>query len=239
MMTHGAISEAVETMRKHQTVKNQKMSVLNAEVERLQNDKSLHPDFVVNKIAETRDKHLPAIRDAVNASQALHDTLLKQTPFVQSKEYYLSTKPLTKPLNSIPGAPAADEHLEQTARLSKMQELSKMSNELLHLTVADAKSNKQYGLIHLAVQENSARKDSQPIDLTDVVLEDQEQAKALLKESSLIQSNMHLSFREALGHNVSGIDRLNAARGLTPGGAGSATLPGSLTDRLTASRAGA
>ena len=142
MITLGRIEEIVKEMKRHQADVARFQGELDATIARITADATRHPDYIKEKVTEARSKATPAIYETLGRLHALHEGLVKESAPWHDKRFLLSTKPLTEPLNSIPGAPAKDQAVEAMARLSKMTEFSKMDADLLHALAEDAKREK-------------------------------------------------------------------------------------------------
>ncbi|HOI17584.1 MAG TPA: hypothetical protein PK036_14695 [Geobacteraceae bacterium] len=239
MITLGKIEEIVKEMKRHQGEVGRLQGELDATITRITADATRHPAYIEEKVTEARGKATPAIYEALGRINALHESLVSDERFWRDKRFLLSTKPLTEALNSIPGAPAKDAGVEAMARIAKMTELSKLDAEQLHLAAENAKLEKQWGELHLITLENNGRDQKQPgwkaIDLSDVVLEDQEQALRLFGEARKMASGISLAMKTAEGKAVSPTDRINAERGNPPPFAGPRPA-GSPQDRINAAR---
>jgi len=237
MISPGAINESVGNMRKWQVKVKQAEAALNAEVERIKKDNAGHPSYIAEKVKEARAKALPGIVDAVSAAQKEHDVLMNHAQFYKSKAFLLSQKPLTEPLNGIYGAPAKDQGIEATARMAKIAELSKLSNDMLTLAASNAKLEGRLGELHLIATEQNSRNPKEPIPLDDVNIPEQGQANELFKNAGEILGDMQISMHDVSGNPLSPIQRINAVRGVLNAPAPSMeTSIGNPQARLTAAR---
>lgn len=220
MITLGKIEEIVKEMKRHQGEVGRSQGELDATIARITADATRHPAYIEEKVTEARSKATPAIYETLGKINALHESLIKAAGLWQDKRFLLSTKPLTQPLNSIPGAPAKDQAAEALARLAKMTEYSKLDADLLHAVADDAKREGRLAELHLACLENNGRDQEQPgwkpIDLGGVELPDQVQALELLTEANRIANGISIAMKQAEGKPVSPVDRISAGRGYSP-----------------------
>ena len=241
MITLGAIQKTLETMRQHQAEVTRLQGELDTTIARITADGTRHPDYIREKTVEARTKSLPAIYAALGKINALHEGLVKGAGPWKDKRFILAARPLTEPLNGIPGAPAKDPGVEAMARLAKMTEYRLMDADLIHAMAADAKREGRFAELHLLALENNSRDQKQPgwspIDLSDVVLDDQVQALELFAEANKIANGISSALKMAEGKAVSPVDRISAARGCPPPLIHPAPA-GSPKDRLTAAREG-
>lgn len=241
MITLGQIQEGLKEMKRHQTTVQQLQAALDADIARINGDGTRHAAYVAEKTAEARSKATPAICETLGKINALHEGLVKSAAPWKDKRFILAAKPLTEPLNGIPGAPAKDAGVEAMTRLAKMTEFSKLDADLLHALAEDAKREGRFAELHLLALENNSRDQRQPgwkaIDLADVVLDDQRQALELFTEAHRIANGISSALKAAEGKPVSPTDRISAARGCPPPLI-HPTPAGSPKDRLTAAREG-
>lgn len=239
MITLGKIEETVKEMRRHRAEVTRLQGELDATIGRITADATRHPAYIEEKVTEARGKATPAIYETLGRLHALHEGLVKASAPWHDKRFLLSTKPLTEPLNSIPGAPAKDQAAEALARLSKMTELSKLDADLLHAVADDAKRENRLAELHLACLENNSRDQKQPgwrpVDLAGVELPDQMQALELLTEARKMANGISIAMKQAEGKPVSPVDRISAERGGPPPFAGPQPA-GSPQDRINAAR---
>lgn len=239
MMTLGMIQEGLKEMKRHQTTVQQLQAALDADIARINGDGTRHAAYVAEKTAEARGKHTPGIYAALSEINTLHEGLLKGAAPWQDKRFILAARPLTEPLNSIPGAMAKDPGVEAMARLAKMTEFSKLDADLLHAMAEDAKRDGRFAELHLACLENNSRDMKQPgwtpIGLSDVVLDDQVKALELFTEANRIANGISSALKMAEGKAVSPVDAINAARGC-PAPLVHPAPAGTAQDRLKAAR---
>ena len=239
MQSLGQLQETLKVMRRHQGEVTRLQGELDTAIARITKDATRHPSYIAEKVAELRSKATPAIYETLGKINALHETLLKGAAPWKDKRFLLSTKPLTEPLNSIPGAPAKDPGVEAMARLAKMTEFRLMDADQLHMLAEAAKSEKRFAELHLACLENNSRDHKQPgwtpIDLADVVIPDQQEALQLLAESNKIANGISSALKMAEGKAVSPVDAINGARGCPPPIVHPAPA-GTAQDRLKAAR---
>ncbi len=214
MKTLNEIQTTLTKIREHKTTAQQVAEKLNAELAKIDSAGRTH-EWVADKQREIRAKFTPAISDTLLAVTKLHDEIKPSQKFWESSKFVISTRPVSTPSSDNMYNPA-DQTAEAQARLSKMQEYSKMPSDLLHLHADAAKATEQYGVLHLINLENNSRDTTgagwEPIDLAGLVLPDQEQALKLIQESNGTQLTIENIWKAATGGHVSAADRITAAR---------------------------
>lgn len=215
MKTVDQLDQALTLIRAHQATAQRNAAALDAELTRMPTE-GYTPDHKEQKAKEIRAKYVPLIGDALNEVKKLNDQIRPSTPLWESTTFVLSTRPVSPSLNNQPHAPAADGQAESVARLAKMTELSKMDSSLLHLHADAAKATGAYGTLHLINQENSTRSKEpghKPVDMSGIVLPDQQQALSMLKEGQATQLELEHTWRTAdNGRPINPAERITLAR---------------------------
>lgn len=163
------------------------------------------PEYLEKQRAEIRAKHLPTIDAALAKINETNAVLQQSEKFYQSTEFFLSTQRLTS---------GHDQGAEFMARLSRSQELSRMSPAMLALHAEKAKLTGSWADLGLIVAENGSRgKDAAKIALDDVPIPGRDEALKSISSANGLLAAAGIMRREAAGERVSALDRLAAAYG--------------------------
>jgi hypothetical protein len=213
MKTLNEIQQAVQTIRTHQTTAQNSASLLESELQKV-NDGTRSAEYVQQQTVALRAKHTPAITEALQAVTAISTELSASQSAWTDKRHVLAQRSLTAGENfNTP----KDAGLEAISRIAKMQELALLPGDLLHSMADAAKGDiRKHGLLHLISIENNSRSDStpgwSPISLDDVELPDRTQALALLQEMAGARHTMENTFKAAINGRSNPVDRITAAR---------------------------
>jgi hypothetical protein len=212
MKTIKELEDAVKLAREHKKTAEIAHSILNAAINSMPKE-GFTSEFLASKIKDIREKHTPAVRDALNATIKVNDEVRSSRDAWSNREFVLSMKPVTESLH--PFAPAKDPIAEAHVRQSKMNEYARYPKELLKLHAEKALKNNELGnlfLLHIENQSRATQPGFEPLDLSAVKLPDQDEALSHLKEIEGIQRNLENTWRDAEGFKVTPAQRISAAR---------------------------
>ncbi len=182
---------------------------LSAKMAKLQDGTRTH-EYVHEESAKLKETYIPEIEKAVGKVGI--NGLDLATRQWSNTDFVLSKRAVSERVNPHPAAQAKDAIAEAMTRLMLMQNFSRMNDDLLRLTAADAKATGQQGQLYLINAELAAR-GVEGVDLSDVVLEDQKQALDFLRRCEAGKQGALLALRTAAGgRQPSPVEKINQAR---------------------------
>lgn len=179
---------------------------LNGETVRLKSDTSTKDSHIAEKVDEARGAVLPRMGEILGTFGARLDTVKAQQKFWESKPMVLS-------LQAFDSDPVKD----ATIRLAKMAELAAMDSALLQLTADSAIDDNSFPMIHMTYVAGFSRH-GQPgwrgIDLSEVVIPEQDAALLLIREVEGLAMRAQDIFAQASGGGLTPVRKLQTARAM-------------------------
>jgi len=179
---------------------------LDSSVATIKNDDSRSSEYKIKEIARIRGEALPAM----GADLA---TLRSNAKSVATSQAAWSSKPYLLGKQRFDADPALDTSLR--ARYST--ELRQMDNELLQLTISNAKEERNLPLLYLGYLASLAThtdptRERIDVDLSDVSIPDQREALDALGVINSAIPQAELAAKSALASGPTPVDKMNAQR---------------------------
>lgn len=179
---------------------------LNATIVRIKSDDSRHDSYVADKVDEARKAALPAMGARLG-------TFGERLETVQAQEKYWSSKAMVLAQQTFDSDPVKD----ATIRQSKGAEFAAMDSALLQLVADSAIDDNNLPLIfqvYLAGFPRHGQPGWRGIDLSEIVIPEQDAALQLIREVEGLAMRAQDIFAQASGGGLTPVRKLQTARAM-------------------------